>query len=81
MPKRKRLTLQDTRYKSVKTWLRAAIRRLVEMEVADSWKGGGDPADWPAIEAALEEARAELRDVLAHVDDIHDRDIARRFPV
>lgn len=80
MPKRKRLSLSDTRHKSIKTWLRAAIKRLIQAEIKDSWKGGGDPADFPAIEAELADARAELKDVLACVDDVVDRDIRARFP-
>lgn len=76
----KLLSLTDTRYKTVKSWLRGAIKRLVDVEVADSWKGGGDPEDWPAIEAELKVAKHELKSVLAYVDDTVDRDIAHRFP-
>ncbi len=77
----KRKTLSDTRYKTVKSWLRAAIKAYIAAEICDSWKGGGDPADFPAIETELKRAKAELNDVLAYVDDLVDRDLARRFPV
>ena len=40
--------------------LRRAIKRYVDAEVADSWKGGGDPDSYPEIEAELERARALL---------------------
>lgn len=33
--------------------------------VADSWKGGGDPADYPVIEAELELAKAKLETHIA----------------
>jgi hypothetical protein len=37
------------------------VNRLVKAEVADSWKGGGDPADIPYIESELKDSRAELK--------------------
>ncbi len=40
--------------------LRRLIRRLVKAEVADSWKGGQMPEDWPAIEYELRAARHAL---------------------
>jgi hypothetical protein len=45
----------------------AAVRRLVKAEVADSWKGGGDPADVPEIEAELKSARRALRNLLERI--------------
>ena len=78
--KRKRLSLSDTRYKSIKTWLRAVIKRLIQAEIEDTWKGSYDPETIPAVEAELADARAELKDVLAYVDDTVDRDIRARFP-
>lgn len=40
--------------------IRAAVERLIDAEVADSWKGGGDPADIPYIEQELEIARMKF---------------------
>jgi len=45
--------------------LRALINEYVEAEVADSWKGGGDPADAPVVEANLALALAKLN---AHIE-------------
>lgn len=42
------------------TALKAAIKNLVAAEVADSWKGGGDPADIPFIKADLRAARTRV---------------------
>jgi hypothetical protein len=36
------------------------IRRYAAAEVADSWKGGGDPIDRPEIEAELAKACEDL---------------------
>ena len=48
----------------MKEKLRKAIQRLVDAEVADSWKGGGDPADIPFIEQELELAKMYLEIIL-----------------
>lgn len=40
------------------------ITELVVAEVEDSWKGGGDPKDIPAIEADLKIARLDLENYL-----------------
>lgn len=40
--------------------IRAAVKRLINAEVADSWKGGGDPADIPYIEQELEIAQMKF---------------------
>lgn len=40
--------------------IRLATRRLIEAEVAHSWKGGGDPGDIPDIEIELAQARAQF---------------------
>ena len=37
--------------------LRRVVRELVAAEIADSWKGGGDPVDIPYIEARVKVAR------------------------
>lgn len=42
------------------TALKAAIKNLVSAEVANSWKGAGDPADIPFIEADLRAARTRV---------------------
>ena len=34
-----------------------AVERLVNAEIADSWSGGGDPNDVPAVELELAQAR------------------------
>lgn len=36
------------------------VERLIGAEIADSWKGGGDPDDIPEIERELRLARREL---------------------
>jgi len=36
------------------------IKKHVDAQVADSWKGGGDPSDIPIIEAEAELARVKL---------------------
>lgn len=43
------------------------IMRFTNAKEADSWKGGGDPADWPAIRKELREARKAL---MAMIDKI-----------
>lgn len=40
-----------------RTNLKRAITRLIKAEIASSWKGGGDPADEPAIEQERTRAR------------------------
>ena len=45
--------------------MRNCIRRLVKAEIANSWKGGGDPADTPAIEKELKLAKAALNRAIA----------------
>jgi len=44
--------------------LRKLIAGYVEAAIADSWKGGGDPADIDVKEAMLELTRAKLE---AHI--------------
>lgn len=41
-----------------------AIRRYVLAYECNSWKGGGDPADYPAIEKELRAARKNLHKVV-----------------
>lgn len=45
--------------------LEQLIKNYTEAVVADSWKGGGDPADIPLIEATLELERLKLE---RHID-------------
>ena len=45
--------------------LKVAIQELVDAEVADSWKGGGDPADIPIIEAELKACRIVVSALIA----------------
>jgi hypothetical protein len=40
--------------------VRTAIRRYANAFENDSWKGGGDPADWPQIEQELADAKQNL---------------------
>lgn len=42
----------------------AAIQRYAQACVADSWKGGGDPADIPDIEDELSNAQCALEDIV-----------------
>lgn len=44
--------------------LRKRIAKLVKAEVADSWKGGGNPADKPIIEEDLRIANKRLREYI-----------------
>ncbi len=55
----------ETRAKRAK--LRRAIKLYTLWYEADSWKGGGDPADIPGIEAKLREADEHLQAVIAEV--------------
>lgn len=50
----------NTPKQSARLKLKAVVRRLVRAEVADSWKGGGDPSDIPAIEQELKQAKGAL---------------------
>lgn len=49
------------------TRLQAYIRRHVEMQVAESWKGAGDPADWPALEAEAARRKKRLNNYINHL--------------
>ena len=40
--------------------IRAAITRYAKAVAEDSWKGGGDPADIPAIQRELKESKSSL---------------------
>lgn len=50
--------------------IKGAITKLVKAEEADAFKGSGDPADYPVIEARLKRARERLRELLLQVDDM-----------
>ncbi len=52
------LTRQDRMWKE----LREAIYYYADCRVAESWKGGGDPASVPAIDAELALATAKLNE-------------------
>lgn len=43
--------------------LKKAIEMYAQACVNDSWKGGGDPADFPEIERKLAEAVSLLKDI------------------
>lgn len=53
--------------KKQKFKLMRAVRRLVDAELNDSWKGAGDPADIPAVEKELTLAKLAYRLVIAEV--------------
>ena len=44
--------------------LKVAIRKLVLAEIANSWKGGGNPEDIPIIEEDLLNARLRVTSLL-----------------
>lgn len=52
--------------------IKAAVQRLVDAEVADSWKGGGDPADIPYIEQELEIARMKFDSLMGKLKLLKD---------
>lgn len=52
--------------------IRAAVKRLIDAEVADSWKGGGDPADIPYIEQELEIARMKFDSLMGKLELLKD---------
>lgn len=45
--------------------IRKLVRGLILAEDADSWKGGGDPADFEEIEERLRLARKSFNDYLS----------------
>jgi hypothetical protein len=49
--------------------LRRAVRRLIKAELADAWKGAGDPANIPAIERELEKARSNYHSILRILEE------------
>lgn len=53
--------------------LRSLIYQYAEAHEADSWKGGGDPADVPVIEANLALAYARMN---RHIEDMERHDNA-----
>ena len=44
----------------VRRRVQKAVKRYANAVAEDSWKGGGDPADIPAIERELRESKAAL---------------------
>ena len=49
--------------------LRRAVERLVKAELANSGKSGRDPADIPAIEQELAQARDNYQRVLKRLEE------------
>lgn len=47
--------------------LKKLVIELVKAAVAESWSGGGDPADIPALEAQLALAQAKLDHYINHL--------------
>lgn len=48
--------------------IKSAIMRLKNAAIEDSYKGGGDPQDFEAIELRLKLAEAKVNELLAMVD-------------
>jgi len=48
--------------------LRAAVNEYVDSAIAESWKGGGDPADIPVLEAQLQLSHARYTAVLDKIE-------------
>lgn len=68
--------------KAQRLQLVAAKKRLVEAEVADSWKGGGDPIDTPEIELELERARNAFERLLLRLEKpSKDEENSKRYEV
>lgn len=55
-----RIEIQYALNKGQASNLNKLVRDLVQAEVADSWKGGGDPGDIEVIEAELALAKARF---------------------
>lgn len=47
--------------------LKRAVKRLVRAAINESWKGGGDPADVPAINLEMRRAKEEYKAALEEV--------------
>jgi hypothetical protein len=47
--------------------LSGLIKNHVEAQIADSWKGGGDPADYELCEVAAKYAELQLQ---RHIEEI-----------
>jgi hypothetical protein len=75
----KLMSLKDTNYKNLNSWLRATILRFAKAEVEDSWKSSRDPECFSLIEEELRAAEHELKSVLACVDAVIDHDLRARF--
>lgn len=50
--------------------LNGLIHKLIQAEVTDSWKGGGDPQDIPIIEAELKIARLQVKKYLQELQTL-----------
>ena len=62
----KRRKVKDVRL-ALKSDLHNLIHEYTDHAIAESWKGGGDPADIPVLEAQLELARTKLE---RHIDKV-----------
>lgn len=58
--RREKRRIQKVERHQLKVTLRFLISEYVDAAVAESWKGGGDPADIPVLDAQLELAKAKL---------------------
>lgn len=45
-----------------------AVKKLIQAEIANVWKGAGDPADIPFIERELRDARRSYRRALSGLE-------------
>lgn len=52
--------------------LKKLILQRINAEIADSWKGGGDPDDWDAIERRLRDAKRKLKAYIEELTDVVD---------
>ena len=62
----------------IRRTVRQTVERYTEAAIADSWKGGGDPADTPSIEKELKEAEAALDLLIECIIPAHGLDIERK---
>lgn len=49
--------------------LRQLIRDVADWQETNSWKGGGDPKDWPQIEKSFKQARDKLNAFLRSITE------------
>lgn len=55
--------------------IKSAVTKLIKAEEADSFKGMGDPEDYPDIERRLELAHEHLNRLLRQVDELEGKHV------